>query len=77
MKITRLEKVHGHPWIRAVAEVEFQGLQLRGLRLEEHAYGWKLTPPGRRIQGHWQDLFRITDRKVELALLNSLRQRCE
>lgn len=75
IQITRMEAVHGHPWVRAVAEVEFQGLRLRGLKLEEHPEGWKVTPPGRRIQGRWQFLFSIQDPKLEKALLASLRLR--
>jgi len=73
--VTRMEKIHGHPWVRAVAEVELKGLRLRGLKLEEHAEGWRLTPPGRRVQGVWQTLFSIQDRRLEKALLESLRLR--
>ncbi len=74
-QVMRMEKIHGHPWVRAVAEVEWHGLRLRGLRLEQHPEGWRLTPPGRRIQGAWQSLFSIQDRRLESALLESLRLR--
>ena len=74
-QVTRMEKIQGHPWVRAVAEIEWQGLRLRGLKLEEHPGGWRVSPPGRRIQGSWQSLFSITDRRLEQSLLESLRLR--
>ena len=73
--VTKMEKITGHPWVRAVAEIELQGVRLRGVKLEQHPNGWRVTPPGRRIQGIWQSLFSIQDRNLERALLESLRLR--
>lgn len=75
LKLTRVEKIHGHPWIRAVAEIEVHGIRLRGIKLEEHREGWRVTPPGRRVQGCWQSLFSFADRQLETALLETLRLR--
>lgn len=75
MKICRVEKIHGHPWIRAVAVVEWHGLQISGLKLEQHPEGWRLTAPGRRLNGEWQTLVRFTDRSVEQMLLEAVRLR--
>lgn len=73
VKITRIERIQGHPWVRAVAEVDWHGVRLRGLKLEEHPQGWRLTPPGRKIQGQWQTLFTIQDPELERKLLEQLR----
>ncbi|MFN8609606.1 MAG: hypothetical protein U0931_18850 [Vulcanimicrobiota bacterium] len=73
--VTSMHKIVGHPWVRAVAEVDWQGIRLRGIRLEQHREGWRLAPPGRRVQGIWQDLFSIQDRRLEQQLLESLRLR--
>lgn len=75
VQVRRVQKIHGHPWVRALVEVDWHGLRLRGLKLEEHAEGWRLCPPGRRIGGQWQSLFSIEDRQLERALLESLRLR--
>ncbi|MBX3167664.1 MAG: hypothetical protein KF760_09635 [Candidatus Eremiobacteraeota bacterium] len=73
--VRKMEKISGHPWVRAVAEVDWYGIRLRGIRLEQHADGWRISPPGRRIQGMWQSLFSIQDRRLEQQLLESLRLR--
>lgn len=73
--VRKMEKISGHPWVRAVAEVDWHGVRLRGVRLEQHAEGWRISPPGRRVQGVWQSLFSIQDRRLEQQLLESLRLR--
>ncbi len=75
VSVRKMEKISGHPWVRAVAEVDWHGVRLRGIRLEQHAEGWRIAPPGRRIQGQWQNLFSIQDRRLEKELLESLRLR--
>lgn len=75
VQVKRVQKIHGHPWVRALVEVDWHGLRLRGLKLEQHAEGWRLSPPGRRVDGHWQSLFSIQDRRLEQALLESVRLR--
>ena len=75
LKVHRIEKIHGHPWVRAVVEVEWSGLILKGLKLEEHPQGWRLSPPGRKVAGGWQQIFRFLDARLEQQWLEELRGR--
>lgn len=75
VRVTKVEKINGHPWIRAIAEIEMEGVQLRGLKLEQHPEGWRLTPPGRKINGGWQTVFSIQDRRLQQTVLEMVRLR--
>jgi hypothetical protein len=72
VELVKLEKVPDHPWIRAVAEFRVYGLRLRGLKLEQHPEGWRLTPPGRRLRGGWQSVFSIDDRRLQQAMMEAM-----
>ncbi|MEW6279923.1 MAG: hypothetical protein AB1758_14940 [Candidatus Eremiobacterota bacterium] len=45
--------------VKAVAEVDYAGLRLRGLKLEEREGRLDLTMPGRRVAGKWQLVFEV------------------
>lgn len=72
--ITDFQVVEDHPYLKAVAHLKMDGLQLRGLRLEEKEYG-ELTVgfPGRKIQGHWQVVYEPRNRAIEALILDTLK----
>ena len=72
VQLIKVEKVQDHPWIRAVGEFRVHGLRLRGLKLEEHPEGFRLTPPGRRIRGSWQSVFSVDDRGLQRQMLEAM-----
>lgn len=45
--------------VRAVAEIEYAGLRLRGLKLEHNQGRFGLTLPGRRMKTGWQVVYEI------------------
>jgi hypothetical protein len=53
----------------AVAEIEYAGLRLRGLKLEFRGGKWEVTVPGRRVRAGWQEVYDI----VSPSLLDRLR----
>jgi hypothetical protein len=46
-------------YTRAVAEIDYAGLRLRGLKLELHEGRWELSLPGRRMKTGWQVVYEI------------------
>ncbi len=73
ISVTQFRLVKNHPYLRALADLNFSGLQLRGLRLEQDSKGQlTLGFPGRKIQGHWQVLYEPEDQKIHATLLNCM-----
>lgn len=71
--ITRFEVIQNHPYLRALADLNISGLQLRGLRLEEkNRGGLTLGFPGRKIQGQWQVVYEANCPQMRDQILQSL-----
>lgn len=64
-KVKSLERIRNYSTVRAVAEVEFDGLLIRGLKLEERNGEYQLSAAGRKINGSWQLVYEL--RNPELA----------
>lgn len=73
VSITHFRIVENHPYLRALADLRFGGIQLRGLRLEEKSRGeLTLGFPGRKIQGYWQVLYETQCPRLQQQILQSL-----
>jgi hypothetical protein len=72
--IHRFQVINNHPYMRALADVEFNKLMLRGLKLEDRGRGdLTLGFPGRKVQGHWQVVYETHDRSFHSELLQCLK----
>lgn len=78
ISIIDFKTLPNHPYVKAIAHLEMEGLSLRGLRLEEIKRG-ELTVgfPGRKIRGTWQVVYEPRNRTTEHLILNALRKRYE
>lgn len=56
----------------AVAEVEYAGLRLRGLKLEFRGGKWSVTVPGRRVRAGWQDVYDIVSETLQDRLRSEM-----
>jgi DNA-binding cell septation regulator SpoVG len=76
ISIISFQVVRDHPYVKAIAHLDMEGLKLRGLRLEEGEKG-ELTVgfPGRKIQGTWQIVYEPRTRATESLILDTLRTR--
>jgi len=72
MFITEFQVVENHPYLKAIANVKWNGLHLRGLRLVEGHGKLGLGFPGRKIQGQWQVVYETSDRSAKNRLLQQL-----
>ena len=72
IRVRAVRPVTDHNQIKALVELEVGGLRLRGIKLEMSADQWKLTAPGRRVQGHWQMLFDFVDPDIYRDLLSQV-----
>ena len=73
ISVTQFRLVKNHPYLRALADLNFSGLQLRGLRLEQESNGeLSLGFPGRKMQGHWQVLYEPEDHLIHNTLLECM-----
>lgn len=52
MKLVNFRKVIGHPFCRALADIQIGGFLLRGFKLEGDELS--LGCPGRKVAGAWQ-----------------------
>lgn len=78
ISVLNFHTVEGHPYLRALADLEVNKITLRGLRLEDRGRGeFTLGFPGRKIQGHWQVLYQTHDPQTHSLLLQSLVGRYE
>lgn len=69
--LRKLTHVNGHPTLRALAEIEWHGILIRGMKLEHFPKGgWKVLPPGRLCQGQWQTILVIDDPAVQKCLVD-------
>lgn len=65
ISITEFRIIKRHPYVRALASLNYFGLKLRGLRLEQSRNGeLTLGFPGRKIQGHWQIVYQAEEPEV-------------
>lgn len=61
IRVASISPITNHTMVKAVVELDVDGLRLRGLKLEQTASEWRLSPPGRKVSGRWQVLFDFTD----------------
>ncbi len=54
--------------VRAVAELDYAGLRLRGLKLEEREGGLHLSLPGRRLKNGWQVVYEFVSEDLHQRL---------
>lgn len=59
-------------YIRAVAEVDYAGLRLRGLKLEQRGGRFELQLPGRRLKQGWQIVYEIMSEALQQRLCSLL-----
>lgn len=59
IKLKKLHRIQNFSHVRAVAEVEYGGLLLRGLKLEERNGEYELTAAGRKVNGGWQLVYEL------------------
>ena len=69
--VKSLKRIQNFSHVRAVAEVEYGGLLLRGLKLEERDGQFHLEAAGRRVNGGWQLVYELRNPE----LLARLRER--
>lgn len=73
VRVTKLSGRMPNDPLRAVVEAKVNGLTLRGLKLELHRpHHWRLVPPGRKIQQHWQIVYDFSTRSVYDCLLRKV-----
>lgn len=72
IKLRSLRKVRNFSNVRAVAEVEYGGLLLRGLKLEEHGGEFRLEGAGRKISGGWQLVYELVSPDLAARLRDRL-----
>ncbi len=70
-KVRSLERIQNFSAVRAVAEVEYGGILIRGLKLEERNGHYELAAAGRKINGSWQLVYELRNPE----LVNRLRDR--
>lgn len=67
--IRNLVRIEGHRTLKAVAELEWDGITLRGLKLEYYEQGgWRISTPSRHMRGRWEQVFQIVDPLVQKRL---------
>lgn len=54
--------------VRAVAELDYAGLRLRGLKLEERDGSLQLSLPGRRLKNGWQVVYEFVSEDLHRRL---------
>lgn len=64
-RVKRLQRIQNFSHVKAVAEVEYGGLLIRGLKLEERDGEFHLEAAGRKVNGGWQLVYEL--RNPELA----------
>ena len=72
IRVASISPIANHSLVKAVVELDVDGLRLRGLKLEQTASEWRLSPPGRKISGRWQVLFDFTDGPTYQRLLREV-----
>ena len=73
MSIQIVSVLEGRGLVRAVFEVDYAGLRLRGLKLQSSG---ALGMPSRKIQDRWQQLYDVRDPQLREELLRRLEQAC-
>ena len=76
MSIQIVSVLEGRGLVRAVFEIDYAGLRLRGLKLQRHQDQWRLATPGRKIQDSWQLLYDIRDPVLQSQWLGQLERSC-
>jgi hypothetical protein len=59
-------------YLKAVAEIDYAGLRLRGLKLEHREGRFTVALPGRRMRGGWQVVYEIMSDTLQERLRSSL-----
>ena len=72
IRVASISPISNHSLVKAVVELDVDGLRLRGLKLEQTASEWRLSPPGRKVSGRWQVLFDFTDGPTYQRLLREV-----
>lgn len=73
LRVTKMTGRSPSDPLRAVVEASINGVTLRGLKLELHQpHHWRLVPPGRKIQQHWQIVYDFSTRSVYDCLLRKV-----
>lgn len=72
IKIRRMTAIRNRSPVRAVAEVEYAGLLLRGLKLEGSGGELQLRTPGRKVGGAWQLVYELLSEELTDRLSASL-----
>lgn len=72
LTVEKFQRLKGHPFVRATAEVCYGGVCLRGLRLEERGGDFSLGFPGRKVRQAWQVLFELRDPELADGLRDLL-----
>ena len=67
-QIKRLQRIQNFSPVRAVAEVEYGGLLIRGLKLEERDGEFHLSAAGRKVNGSWQLVYELRNRDLATRL---------
>lgn len=74
ISVIEFQVVKGHPYLRALADLSYHGLTLRGLRLEEREKKeLTLGLPGRKIQSRWQIVYEPSNPGTASELLSVMR----
>ena len=67
-QIKSLERVKNYSNVLAVAEVEYGGILIRGLKLEERNGDYQLSAAGRKVNGSWQLVYELQSPELATRL---------